>query len=58
MFSHYSTESKYYENSNKLVVGKMKDEAIGVLIEEFAGLKPKIYSYLVNSNNEHKKQKA
>ena len=25
-FSNYSTKSKYYDNSNKLVVGKMKDE--------------------------------
>ena len=58
MFSNYSTKSKYYENSNKSVVGKVKDETIGVAIEEFAGLKPKIYSYLVNSNNEHKKTKG
>ena len=33
-FSYYSTKSKYY-NSNKLVVGKMKDETAGVAIEEF-----------------------
>ena len=24
-FSNYSAKSKYYDNSNKLVVGKMKD---------------------------------
>ena len=23
-FSNYSTKSKYYDNSNKLVIGKMK----------------------------------
>ena len=34
-FSNYSTTSKYYDNSNKLVVGKMKDETAGVAIEEF-----------------------
>ena len=28
--SNYSTKSKYYDNSNKLVVGKMKDETAGV----------------------------
>ena len=39
-FSNYSTKSKYYDNSNKLVVGKMKDETAGVAIEEFGGLKP------------------
>ena len=32
-FSNYSTKSKYYDNSNKLVVGKMKDETAGVAIE-------------------------
>ena len=51
-FSNYSNN---YDNSNKLVVGKMKDETAGVTIEEFLGLKPKIYSYLVNDNSEHKK---
>ena len=25
-FSNYSTKSKYYNNSNKLVIGKIKDE--------------------------------
>ena len=25
-FSNYSTKSKYYNDSNKLVVGEMKDE--------------------------------
>ena len=25
-FSNYSTKSKYYDNSNKLNIGKMKDE--------------------------------
>ena len=58
MFSNYSTKSKYYNNSIKLVVGKMKDETIGVAIEEFAALKPKISSYLVDSNNKHKKTKG
>ena len=39
------------------MVGKMKDETAGVSIEEFFGLKSKIYSYLVNDNGEHKKAK-
>ena len=57
-FSNYSTKSKYYDNSNKLVVGKVKDETAGVSIERFIGLKPKMYSYLVNDNSEHKKTKG
>ena len=43
-FSNYSAKSKYYDNSNKLVVSKMKDKIAGVAIEEFVGLKPKMYS--------------
>ena len=34
-FSHYSTKSKYCDNSNKLVLGIMKDETAGDAIEEF-----------------------
>ena len=33
----------------------MKAETAGVEIEEFIGLKPKMYSLLVNDNCEHKK---
>ena len=54
----YSTKSKYYNNSNKLVVGLRKDETVGVAIEVFSELKPKIYSYLVNDDNEHEKVKG
>ena len=36
------------------MVGKIKDETADVAIEEFVGLKPKIYSYLVDDNSEHK----
>ena len=41
-FSNYSTKSKYYNNSNKLVTLNMKDETGGVAIEEFVRLKPKM----------------
>ena len=57
-FSNYSTKSKYYNNSNKLVVGKMKDETVGVAIKEFVRLKPKIYLDLVDDNSEHKRLRA
>ena len=53
-FSNYSAKSKYYDNSNKLLVGKMKDETAGVVIEKFVRLKPKMYSYLVDDNSEYK----
>ena len=32
-FSEYSTKSKYYDDSNKLVVGKVKDETAGVAVK-------------------------
>ena len=56
-FSNYSTNSKYCDNSNKSVIGKSKDETRGAVIEEFVGLKTKIYSFLVD-NSEHKKAKG
>ena len=33
--SNYSSKSKYYDDSSKLVIGKMKDETGGIMIEEF-----------------------
>ena len=44
-FSNYSAKPEYYDDSNKLVVGKMKDEAAGVAIKEFIGLKSKCISF-------------
>ena len=37
-FNDYSIQSKYYDDSNKSVVGKMKDETAGVAIKEFVGI--------------------
>ena len=54
----YSDKSKYYYGSNKLVVGKMKDETGDVGIEKFVGLKPNIYSFLADDSSEHKKSKG
>ena len=52
-FSNYSTN-----DANKLVIAKMKDKTGGAAIEEFIGLKPKMYSFLVDDNREHKKAKG
>ena len=57
-FNDYSAKSKYYDDSYKLVVGKMKDEAAGVAIKKFVGLKPNMYSFLVGDSSEHKKAKG
>ena len=57
-FSNCSTKSKYYDNSNKLVIGNMNDETAGDAIEEFVRLKPKMFLFLVDDNSEHKKGKS
>ena len=55
----YSGKSKSYDDSNKLVVGKVKDETTGVaIIKEFVRLKPNLYSFLVDGFCEHKKTKG
>ena len=54
-FSNYSTKSKYYDDTNKLMVGKMKDETAGVAIKELVGLKPKMYSFFIDESSKHKK---
>ena len=36
----------------------MKHETGGFATEEFVGLKPKMYSHLVNDNSEHKRAKG
>ena len=56
-FSKFSTMSKYYDGSNKIVIGKMKETG-AVAIEKFVGLKPKMYLFLVDDNSEHKKGKG
>ena len=35
----------------------MKDKIGGFAIEEFVGLKPKMYSFLVDNNSKHQKAK-
>ena len=57
-FTNFSTKSKCYDNSTALVVGKMEDEMGGVAIEEFVGLKLKMYLILVSDTSECKKAKG
>ena len=56
--SNYSPKSKYYNDSNKLVVGKLKEETGSAVIEKFVWLKPKMYLFFVVNSNGHKKTKA
>ena len=43
-FSNYSKDSTSYDDTNKKVIGKMKDEYGGAIIDQFIGLKSKMYS--------------
>ena len=43
-FSNYSKDSTFYDNTNINVIGKMKDEYGGAIIDQFIGLKSKMYS--------------
>ena len=43
-FSNYSKDSKFFDDTNKKVIGKMKDEYGGVIIDQFIGSKSKMYS--------------
>ena len=45
-FSGYPKNSAYYDNSNKKVLGKMKDELNGNKIVELIDLKSKMYSLI------------
>ena len=38
-FSNYAKDSKIFSETNKKVIGKMKDEFGGVIVVEFVGLK-------------------
>ena len=50
-------DSKYYDSTNKKVIGKMKDEFNEVKIIEFVGLKSKMYSFISVDDREVNKAK-
>ena len=43
-FSNFPKDSKFFDETNKKVIGKMKDESEGKIIDEFVGLKSKMHS--------------
>ena len=53
----FMTQSKNYDDSNKLLIRKMKDETSSVVIEGFVALKPNTYLFLVGGSSDNKKAK-
>ena len=56
--SDYPENSQYYCNADKKVIAKFKDEACGVPIVEFIGLKSKMYSYVKDNEKGGKTAKG
>jgi len=55
--SDYPKGHELHSVKHKKVIGKMKDEACGMIITEFVGLRPKLYSYKLGGED-HKKCKG
>ena len=43
-FSNFPKDSKFFSETNKKVIGKIKDEFGGVIVDKFVKLKSKMYS--------------
>ena len=56
--SNYPKSSKYRDTTNKKVIGKFKDEACGIPIDEFIGLKSKMYSNIMENEKVNKAAKG
>ena len=56
--SDYPKSSPYYWNVDKKIIGKFKDEACGIPITEFIGLKSKMYSYVKDNEKGGKTAKG
>ena len=57
-YSDYPEDSPYFDKTNKKVIGKFKDEAAGMAITEFIGLRSKMYSYIKDNNEGGKAAKG
>lgn len=54
----YAADSKYFDKTNKKVIGKFKDEATGIPISEFVGLRSKMYSYTKDNSKSDRTAKG
>ena len=56
--SDYPKDSPFHNNANKKVIGKFKDEAAGLPIVEFVGLRSKMYSYIKDNEQSSRTAKG
>ena len=56
--SDYPENSPYFNKTNTKVIGKFKDEAAGVPVVEFIGLRSKMYSYIKDNDEGGKTAKG
>ena len=56
--SSYELNRPLPKGKNKKVIGLMKDKLAGKIMKKFVALRPKTFSFLIDDNNEDKKQKA
>ena len=56
--NNYPENSKFYDKTNKKIIGKFKDEAAGEIFTQFIGLRSKMYSYVKQSNENCKTAKG
>ena len=56
--SDYPESSPYFDKTNNKVIGKFKDEAAGIPITEFVGLRSKMYSYIKDNQKVGKTAKG
>ena len=56
--SDYPEYSPFFYKKNKKVIGKFKDEAAGIPITEFVGLRSKMYSYMKDNQKGGKTAKG
>ena len=56
--SDYPESSQYFNKTNKKVIGKFKNEAAGMPITKFIGLRSKMYSYIKDNAKEGKTAKG
>ena len=58
MFDFSEYQSKFFDPTNKKIIGKMKDEYKGIRINKSIGLKSKMYAILAENNKKSSKAKG